>query len=584
MEGYGYEDELAPDVVAGAAFGQSHVISQVEGLQDFRRRQEGHLIMCDDRPLLVMSFGTKYEGSGDHKSKYKIEGKYDIPCGYKVIVKWHDDEIVFMTRQGTYGPEFQIIYLPKSPVPEDFTLLDWNPNSSEIWNQLLNIVENKESRDLNMFKLGPWKLFGVTLDEVQIALKQGIDNKTVVEGILRCANGQEPDLREFQDYLGYEAGDSPKLDWISQTMQHEPLPTNWFQYPTKDGQVYWVDASTNEPTWKHPHFDKYKRMLYTARTKRLADRLFGTTADWKPIMEFRVEFLLNGIFTWECEASGEYPPVETIENVIEMARIMWVNIEAEPYLVHVLKRALRHYGNVVKEKRSVGDVEDFRFLMQRYRDLVGQFERAKEEESRAVHHLKLCVACPEDSKEDAVLFCDQCKDLFCRDCFTRLHSKGRRQQHRRTWVELTMCAECQDAYALFHCTQCSDVYCRDCFQEWHIRGGRRNHVPIILRSLNSQTDKLPQAKLALGTVSAQSLAKAKSPWFSFNDESNVVYFYNIESGKLQRDMPLAPINEPVGESIGGGIGAAWGGSFGAGMFPDPIDGETQHTSSRQGGG
>lgn len=34
------------------------------GREDFRRRQEGHLIIADDRPLLVMNFGTKRFGRG----------------------------------------------------------------------------------------------------------------------------------------------------------------------------------------------------------------------------------------------------------------------------------------------------------------------------------------------------------------------------------------------------------------------------------------------------------------------------------------------------------------------------------------
>jgi hypothetical protein len=80
------------------------------------------LIIADDRPLLVMAFGSKY--SGPNPAKYRFEGKYDIPVGYKVIIKWDEDEIVFMTRQGTYTPEYQIVYLPKSPVPEDFTLFE----------------------------------------------------------------------------------------------------------------------------------------------------------------------------------------------------------------------------------------------------------------------------------------------------------------------------------------------------------------------------------------------------------------------------------------------------------------------------
>ncbi len=109
-----------------------------------------------------------------------------------------------------------------------------------------------------------------------------------------------------------------------------------------------------------------------------------------------------------------------------------------------------------------------------------------------------------------------------------------------------MCAECVESIALFHCVQCADLYCRDCYQarsriassqkcmyrpklsissldhgfretfknicqEWHVRGGRRNHIPIILRSFNSQTHQLPEATPAMGTGAAQILAKAR--WF-----------------------------------------------------------------------
>ena len=41
------------------------------------------MIIADNRPLLVMAFGTKFKGKNENK--YKIEGKHDIPVGYKVI-------------------------------------------------------------------------------------------------------------------------------------------------------------------------------------------------------------------------------------------------------------------------------------------------------------------------------------------------------------------------------------------------------------------------------------------------------------------------------------------------------------------
>eukprot|EP00971_Amphidinium_carterae_P143676 2846716-Amphidinium_carterae.1 len=185
-------EEAPPEVFTGGFFDQAEIVNQAEGLQDFRRRNEGTLIIADDRPLLVMEWGKKY--TGPNPAKYMIEGKYAIPVGYKVIVKWDEDEIVFMTRQGTFGPEFQIVFLPKSPVPEDFTLFEWNANIAEIWDQFLTVVESKEDRDMRMFNQGPWRTFGVTRDEVQIALKRGLDKKTQVEGILYCKDGHSPSL------------------------------------------------------------------------------------------------------------------------------------------------------------------------------------------------------------------------------------------------------------------------------------------------------------------------------------------------------------------------------------------------------
>merc|ERR1719230_1084832 len=110
----------------------------------------------------------------------------------------------------------------------------------------------------------------------------------------------------------------------------EPKPSHYYQY-VKDGMVYWVDAHTQEATWKHPHYDKYRRMLQTARTQK-------PHPHWKEIMSFRIEFLLTGLYTADVEQEEIIPHVETVQNVIEMAQIFGVEIKNEPYLVHVLRR------------------------------------------------------------------------------------------------------------------------------------------------------------------------------------------------------------------------------------------------------
>jgi len=558
--GFGGAGVPHSEVYRGGYFEETGAVNQAEGLQDFRRQNEGHLIIADDRPILVMSFGLKYQGA--NPGKYKTEGRYDIPVGYKAIIKWDEDEIVFMTREGTFGPEFQIIYLPKSPVAEDFTLFEWNSNIADIWDQFLTLVEGTEDRDIRFFDPGPWRTFGVTRDEVQIALKQGTDVKTAVDRILYCADEKAgPSVEEYMRYLGLEPETDVDFSWICKLFKDEPKPAHFFEY-ISEGMVYWFSAQTQETYWKHPLYDKYKRMLQVARIQK-------PLPHWKSIMSFRIEFLLNQVFRNNLdEEQDRMPLVETVDNVIEMARIFRVNIQNEPYLVHVLRRALRHYAHAVREKRKVKDVEDFRNLIVRYHDLVAQFEQAKDLEMRKVQQMKVCVQCDE---RDAVLFCDNCRDFFCQACFDRLHARGRRKTHRRTWVEMGMCAECSEAIALFHCVQCADLYCRDCFQDWHMRGGRRNHIPIVLRSFNSQTDKLADATPAMGTGAGKIVKQARSPWFCFLDENNIKFYYNIETGVSRRDMPIAVINEPIEENKGGGLAGGWAGTWGSNMYPDPLD-------------
>lgn len=288
-------------------------------------------------------------------------------------------------------------------------------------------------------------------------------------------------------------------------------------------------------------------------------------------MTFQIDFLFQQLFTYDMEKNNEYPPVETVDNVKELSRIFKVDIKEEPYLSHVLQRALRHYAGIVKAKKPIGEIDDFRALMQRYRDLVGQFERAKKVEEQQVDDLIQCIECADGNKKVAVLYCDVCQDMFCQVCFDRLHSKGRRQEHTRTWVELGSCIECERSLAVFHCVQCQDAFCKECFEEWHVRGGRRNHTPIVLRSYNGASQKMPStgtfrdgrlscAAVTIGSSAARNLAKALSPWLAFEDESQIKIYYNMQTGDHRRDAP-AMINEPVEDILGGGFAGGWSGSY-----------------------
>lgn len=551
-------------VQMGAHIGQGQAIRGAEDLQDFRREREGHLMIRDDRPFLIISFGAKYQGP--NVSKYMIEGKYHIPVDYKSIVKWDDDEIVFMTRAGVFGPEYQIMYLPKSAVADDFTLFEWNANINEIWDQLLTVLEQQD-KDMTMWEKGPWYTFGVTEDTVQIAVEQGV-NAESPDGILYCMQGSNPSFNEYAQYLGLLPDEYDKFQWVVTFFSEEALPDNYERCPKTyiedEQKVYWIEKDNQESTWEHPNLQKYRKMLKMAREKR-------PVAHWRSLMAFQIDFLFQELFTWEMEQTGEYPPVETVRNVKELVRIFKADLQEEPYMGHVLKRALRHYAQCVKQKRPIGEVDDFRHLMQRFRDVVNNFGVARDIEVSQTAALVECVECVEGKKNTAVLYCDVCQDLFCQTCFDRLHSKGRRREHKRTWVELGHCIECEENLATYHCVQCQDAFCQECFQEWHVRGGRRNHVPIILRRFNPENHRTPStgtfrdgrlstAALCVGSGALVNLRKCLCHWMAFEDETQIPIYYNLMTGESRRDRPPL-INEPIEDLLGGGYEGAWAGSY-----------------------
>jgi len=146
-----------------------------------------------------------------------------------VIIKWEEDEIVFMTRDRK-GPEYQIVYLPKSPTLDDFTMLDWNSKIMELWEQFMTIIrQSSGDKDLSLFAQGPWVVFGVTRDEVQISLRQGVGDRTKTLGILQCAD-KEPTLKEYMRYLNFDPATDADFIFVFNAFKEEPLPSHFFQH------------------------------------------------------------------------------------------------------------------------------------------------------------------------------------------------------------------------------------------------------------------------------------------------------------------------------------------------------------------
>ncbi|CEM11134.1 unnamed protein product [Vitrella brassicaformis CCMP3155] len=568
-------------------------IQKTEELSEFKRNErDGFLLMRGDSPLMVMQIGHKYEGDAALERNYVAEDKFIIPVGYKAVSKWGEDEIIFMTREGRDGPEYQIIYLPRSAVQEDLTALPWSGSIHRMWADLVKTLkqaaattatlqaggktqtsapggqpdDKRAGGNLAHFEKGPWWVFGIADDAIQQHLSS--DKGTTTSGlgeVLGCGEGSGPSFEEYGKYLGYDPARDEMLRWVVEVMMKEPLP-NHLQQNIVDGLVYWVDTRKNESTWKHPHADKYKELLDAGRRDR-------PVPHWRSIAAFQIKMLMHKVIREEdeevaaCLDGGGRPPrllslADCYTTIKDLARIYEVDLKAEPFLAHVLRKAARYFYHTARRHEEVHDVSDFYALVQRYRDVVQSFVQQQETDQELVRNLLRCVEC---RREKATVFCDKSEDLLCQRCYEATHSKGHRSQHYITQVEFEMCVECGQQVAVFHCTSCRDSFCRNCFELLHMKGGRRGHVPIILRALNASKAFLPNRQggmvslpasmrraspLKATAEAAHVLAKVRSHWVQFEDRLGLPVFYNLMTDEARRDIPASMLNEPLEWVVG----------------------------------
>ena len=55
---------------------------------------------------------------------------------------------------------------------------------------------------------------------------------------------------------------------------------------------------------------------------------------------------------------------------------------------------------------------------------------------------------------------------------------------------------------------------------------------------------------------------------SFDDESDIRVYYNVQTDERRRDLPLALLNEALEDGLGGGVACGWAGSWGPDMYKD----------------
>ena len=405
-----------------------------------------------------------------------------------------------MTRDVDHGLEVQMMYLPKSTSSVDFTLIPWQTDLNACWQETRRAAE-AHKRDLSIFESHFWQVFGVTSPTIQSRIVSG-NSKPILTGILKCdPKTHIASLEQYHAYLKTETGDP---DWLIESMMKEALP-HYFSRHVSDDSVYWVDNRTGVSSWVHPHYVKYSSMLQTARKLK-------PLSDSRSVAQFQFRCFFDNL----CH------PLLSLSNIREAARILHVHLHQEPYLTETIKSCMRF----CRESFTLQSLSEFGSRIDRCRSYV-QSLSAQDKPDEPI----LCVEC--DSRK-AALYCSNCLDYFCRDCFGIIHASGsRKHSHVVRVVEVLLCDECGKKASVFHCSQCLDSFCEICFGRLHTRGGRRNHVPSIVR----REEEFPDSSVTL------ELEKIKSVWVSSEGEQGGRIYTNLSTYETRRDAPLCEVND-----------------------------------------
>ena len=141
---------------------------------------------------------------------------------------------------------------------------------------------------------------------------------------------------------------------------------------------------------------------------------------------------------------------------------------------------------------------------------------------RFVADSKVCAEC---EMKLAVRECRQCDDVYCEECFQKLHKTGQKASHSGAIVnpwekdELkdgeTFCTECEQRVADRVCDQCGDAYCEHCFKRLHAKGRKAVHTSTTWEDF-------------------------KTPWEEFWDEDQQRHiYYNTVTKERKYDKPAA---------------------------------------------
>lgn len=150
--------------------------------------------------------------------------------------------------------------------------------------------------------------------------------------------------------------------------------------------------------------------------------------------------------------------------------------------------------------------------------------------------------------EDRVATCQcvQCGLFYSDEGFLQVHafdaSRPDLRNHLKRVINGLVCLECEHYNASVLCEDCVDLFCTECFIKLHRKGKRRQHVHLTI----DNTGQIFRGGFLVPPEEAQVLTdRARStvetgPWVPFRDDQLKVFWYNLVEKKDCEHSPSDP--------------------------------------------
>mmetsp|Transcript_63266 Transcript_63266/g.135967 ORF Transcript_63266/g.135967 Transcript_63266/m.135967 type:complete len:430 (+) Transcript_63266:90-1379(+) len=151
--------------------------------------------------------------------------------------------------------------------------------------------------------------------------------------------------------------------------------------------------------------------------------------------------------------------------------------------------------------------------------------------------------------EDRVATCQcvQCGLFYSDEGFMYVHAfdaaRPELRNHLKRVINGLVCLECEHYNASVLCEDCVDLFCTECFIKLHRKGKRRQHVHLTI----DNTGQIFRGGFLVPPEEAQVLTdRARStvetgPWVPFRDNQLNVYWYHLVDKTKVTQSPIDPV-------------------------------------------